>query len=90
MFSPMWYWKEIICALLTWDSQNAQWSGKCGCAVDEDRENTDSLLPVLKLAFLMVFLRIFVPFLLEAKNHNIPVLKFGVRNFEVSRSHFRR
>ena len=36
--SPMWCWKEIICTLLTWDSQNAQWSGKCGCAVDEHRD----------------------------------------------------
>ena len=47
-------------------------------------------LSVLKLVFLTVFLRIFLPFLLEAKKHNIPALKFGVRNFEVSRSHFRR
>ena len=47
-------------------------------------------LSVLKLVFLTVFLRIFLPFLLEAKKHNILVLKFGMRNFEVSRSHFRR
>ena len=36
-------------------------------------------LSVLKLVFLTVFLRIFLPFLLEAKKHNIPALKFGVR-----------
>ena len=37
-------------------------------------------LSVLKLVFLTDFLRIFLPFLLEAKKHNIPALKFGVRN----------